>query len=103
MGIKTLFDKLLLSVKNVEDLIKLVSVLDKRDDFECKLKNIKKKCNKILIPKVNVRQYAYTTTQQPMIPITGQSRLDVLSTKSVYSDDGILEKRFPEEMLTARF
>ena len=49
MGIKTLFDKLLLSVKNVEDLIKLVSVLDKRDDFECKLKNIKKKCNKILM------------------------------------------------------
>jgi hypothetical protein len=40
MSIKQLFDKLLLSVKNVEDLIKLVSVEDKRDDIECRLKKI---------------------------------------------------------------
>jgi hypothetical protein len=97
MGIKNLFDKLLLSVKNVEELIKLVNVDEKRDELECKLKKIKKKCNKIIIPKVNIAQQPYTTSKQPMIPITGQSRLDVLSTRSVYSSSGVLEKRFPED------
>lgn len=88
---------MLLSVKSVEDLIKLVSVEEKRDDLKCKLKKKKKKCNKIFIPKVNVVQSVYTTSKQPMIPITGQSRLDVLSTRSVYSGNGVLEKRFPED------
>ncbi|EFX70999.1 hypothetical protein DAPPUDRAFT_327554 [Daphnia pulex] len=40
-------------------------------------KLLKKECNKIALPKVSVRQSAYETALQPIIPITGQSRLNV--------------------------
>lgn len=96
MSIKQLFEKLLLSVKNVEDLIKLVSVEDKRDDFECKLKKIKKQCNKILVPKVRVVNTSLPKSLEAVIPVSGQSRLNIHSTKSVFDSNGYFSLVLPE-------
>jgi hypothetical protein len=96
MSIKQLFEKLLLSVKDVEDLIKLVSVEDKRDDFECKLKKIKKKCNQIPVPKVKIFSSSSPKSLEPVIPISGQSRLNIHSTKSVFDSNGYYKNILPE-------
>jgi hypothetical protein len=53
-------------------------LLEQREEIVQKLKSIIQKYNTIVIPKVSVRQSMYETSVQPMILITGQSRLDVI-------------------------
>jgi hypothetical protein len=96
MSIKQLFEKLLLSVKDVENLIKLVSVEDKRDDFYCKLKKIKTKCNGISVPKVKVVSTIVPKSIESLIPVTGQSRLNIHSTKSIFDSNGYFSHVLPE-------
>lgn len=51
MGVKSKFDKLLKQVGDVDQLVQQVTVAGKKDEFIKKLKSIKQKCNKIVIPK----------------------------------------------------
>jgi hypothetical protein len=55
-----------------------LQLLEQREEIVQKLKSIIQKYNTIVIPKVSVRQSMYETSVQPMILITGQSRLDVI-------------------------
>jgi hypothetical protein len=58
---------------------------------------IKTKLDEIKLPKVSVTTSPYSTSSQPMIPITGQSRLNIFSTKSLYDDQGVFRNRMPED------
>ncbi len=79
------------------DLIQQVTVVGRKEDFMQKFKSIKQKCNTIEIPKVSVREAAYETSPQPMVPITGQSRLNVISSYSKYDSSFNFQSISPED------
>lgn len=97
MVVKAKFDKLLKQVTDVDSLIQQVTVVGKKEQLISKLKSIKQKCNQIVIPKVTVRQAAYDTSIQPMVPITGQSRLAIKSIRSILDDKNYYVSHHPED------
>lgn len=96
MSVKKSFNLLLSQLKETEKALDTLQVTSDKAALVQKLKKIKQACNSIQLPTVRVVAKNATNWFDPVIPLSGQSRLNIHSTKCFFDTNGYFKHCLPE-------